>query len=67
MFIASSLSILNYDTDIFDFVRNGTVKIHIADITSLGQNKVYLSSGEGLLVDALIACTGWKHRPAFNF
>lgn len=67
MFTASSLSILNYEKNIFNFVRDGTIQVHIADITSLGQNKVYLSSGGGLLVDALVACTGWKHRPALNF
>ncbi|GKT49857.1 FAD-dependent monooxygenase DEP4 [Colletotrichum spaethianum] len=32
MFTASSFSILNYETDFFDLIRNGTVKVHIADL-----------------------------------
>lgn len=67
MFIASGLSILNYDTNIFDLVRDGTIKVHIADIQSLGPRQVYLSNNEGLSVDALIACTGWKHSPPLKF
>lgn len=66
-FIASSLSILNYDTDFFDLVRNGPVKVHIADITGLERKTVCLSTGERLETDALISCTGWKHSPPLKF
>jgi len=66
-FIASSLSILNYDTDIFDLVRDGTARVHIADITSLDKKTVLLSNGERLDADALVCCTGWKHTPPIKF
>jgi hypothetical protein len=66
-FIASGLSILNYDTDFFDLVRNGTVAVHIADITGLSARAVHLSSGERLPTDALICATGWKHTPPLQF
>jgi cation diffusion facilitator CzcD-associated flavoprotein CzcO len=61
----SSTSILNYDTDFMELVRNGTIKVHIADITHLsGENKVHLSNGNNISADALICTTGWKFRPA---
>lgn len=65
--IATSLSILNYDTDILEFIRNGTVKIHIADITSLTEKSVLLSNDTILEADAVIYCTGWKFTPPLAF
>ena len=67
MFVASSLSILNYPTDIFEFVRDGTVSVHIADITSLSPRAVHLSDGIELPTDALLCVTGWKHVPPVQF
>lgn len=67
MFTASSFSILNYPTDIFDLVRNGTVSVHIADITRLSPGTVHLSSGTALTTEALVCSTGWKHVPAVKF
>lgn len=67
MFTASSFSILNYPTDIFEFVRNGTVKVHIADITHLSPRTVHLSDGTALETDAMICATGWKHLPPLKF
>ncbi|KAL9104171.1 MAG: hypothetical protein Q9163_000870 [Psora crenata] len=64
---AASLGILNYPTDIFNHVRDGTIKVHIADITHLSPKTVHLSNGNSLKADALICSTGWKHRPSINF
>jgi hypothetical protein len=58
-----SLSILNYPTDFFQYVKNGTVRVHHADITHLTLQTVHLSTGEALEVDALHLATGWKHEP----
>jgi hypothetical protein len=58
-----SLSILNYPTDFFQYVKNGTARIHFADITHLTRHTVHLSTGEALEVDALHCSTGWKHEP----
>ncbi|KAJ9637881.1 hypothetical protein H2199_007376 [Coniosporium tulheliwenetii] len=65
--IGSGLSILNYPTDFFDYVRSGKIRVHIADITSLSDGTVHLSNGESLKTDALICSTGWKHRPPIDF
>jgi hypothetical protein len=65
--IAAGLSIMNFPTNIFDFVRNGQVKVHIADITNLSRKTVYLSNGKALPTDALICATGWKHVPPLAF
>ena len=58
--VASSLSILNYPTDYFDFVRNGTIKVHVADINHLSHKTADLSTGERVRGDAIICSTGWK-------
>lgn len=68
MFVGSSFSILNYPTDFFDIVRNGTVRVHIADITSLSPRSVHLSKGAKLDdIDAFCCVTGWKHLPPVKF
>ncbi|KAL2128956.1 hypothetical protein VTI74DRAFT_8410 [Chaetomium olivicolor] len=67
MFVASSFSILNYPTDIFELVRNGTIRVHIADITSLSPRTVHLSDGTQLTTNLLCCVTGWKHVPPLKF
>jgi hypothetical protein len=64
---ASSVSILNYPTDFFEQVRNGNIRVHIADIVSLSSHTVHLSTGEALLTDALICSTGWRSTPPLKF
>ncbi|KZF19512.1 FAD/NAD(P)-binding domain-containing protein [Xylona heveae TC161] len=65
--IASSLSIFNYDTDFFELVRNGKINVHIEDVSGFAEKSVQLSSGATLSSDALICATGWKHRPPVKF
>lgn len=67
MHIASSFSILNYPTDFFDLVRNGTVSVHIADIERLSPGAVHLSDGTSFQTDAFIAVTGWKHAQPIRY
>lgn len=68
MFVASSFSILNYDTDFFELLRNGTVKVHIADITGLGPGGVVeLSDDTEIATDALCCVTGWKWTAPIKF
>ncbi|OJJ48022.1 hypothetical protein ASPZODRAFT_64389 [Penicilliopsis zonata CBS 506.65] len=65
---ATSVSILNYPTDFFALVRDGTVRVHIADIDTLeAPNRVRLSTGETLQSTALICATGWHATPAIQF
>jgi len=63
----TSLSILNYPTDFYDLVRNGTVRVHIGDITRLSPHQIHLSTGETIEADALHCSTGWKHEPPIKF
>ena len=65
--IASSLSILNYPTDFFDLVRDGTIRVHVADLDRLSDRTVHLSSGEELPSSALICSTGWRSTPNLKF
>ena len=65
----TSFSILNYDTDFFELVRNGTVKVHIADISHLSPHKVHLADQSGTVLDsdAFLCVTGWNHIPPLKF
>jgi hypothetical protein len=66
-FVGTAFSILNYPTNFFGFVRNGQIKVHIADISHLSARRVHLSTGVELVADALVCCTGWKSRPQITF
>lgn len=66
-FIGTNRGLLNYGTDFFEFVRNGTIKVHIADIARLSHQTVHLSDGQELAADILICGTGWKDAPQLNF
>lgn len=65
--IASGLSILNYPKDIFEYVRNGQIRVHIADITHLEPGQVHLSTGDVLSTNALVCATGWRATPNIKF
>lgn len=67
MFTGTSFSILNYDTNLFDLIRNGTVKVHLGEIDHLSPGKVHLADGTEFEADALLAHTGWKHVPPIKF
>jgi cation diffusion facilitator CzcD-associated flavoprotein CzcO len=63
----SGLGILNFDGDFLELVREGKVKIHIADVQELGNGTVLLSDGTQLETDAIVCATGWKARPPLKF
>ncbi|KAF2491351.1 dimethylaniline monooxygenase (N-oxide forming) [Lophium mytilinum] len=65
--IGSGLSILNYPTDFFALVRDGMIRVHIADVTDLSANTVHLSTGEELEADVLVCATGFTARPPLRF
>ncbi|KAF1994131.1 FAD/NAD(P)-binding domain-containing protein [Amniculicola lignicola CBS 123094] len=66
-FIGSNRGLLNYQTDVFELVRNGQIRVHIADITHLSDHSVHLSNNETLEADVLICGTGWKDSPPIKF
>jgi hypothetical protein len=67
MFTGPSFSILNYDTDFFQLVRSGKVKVHNSDIERLSPGKVHLSNGTEFDSDVILANTGWKQVPMIHF
>jgi hypothetical protein len=61
-------AILNYPTDIHDFIRSGQVTIIAKDISHLAkQGQIHLSDGNHLQTDALMAITGWKYGQPMKF
>jgi cation diffusion facilitator CzcD-associated flavoprotein CzcO len=63
----SGLGILNFEGDFLKLVREGKVKVHIADVVALGDGTVSLSDGTQLITDAIVCATGWKARPPLKF
>ncbi|KAI0967408.1 hypothetical protein F4678DRAFT_475142 [Xylaria arbuscula] len=63
MFTGASLSILNYEQDIYSLVKSGLVNVCIDEIDHLSAGKVHLASGTVLSSDVLVAYTGWNHVP----
>ncbi|KAF2731876.1 FAD/NAD(P)-binding domain-containing protein [Polyplosphaeria fusca] len=66
-FIGTNRGLLNYGLDFFEFVRNGMINVHIADIAHLSDRTVHLSNNETIEADILICGTGWKDAPPINF
>lgn len=64
--MGNSLSINNYETDWFQLVRDGRIKVRIAEIERLSRTKVILDNGERLEAEVLVCCTGWKSKPIFQ-
>ncbi|KAF5024577.1 hypothetical protein F66182_3340 [Fusarium sp. NRRL 66182] len=65
--IGSGLSILNYDSPLFDLVKEGKIRVHIDDIESLEPRRAVLKSGSVLDTDAIICSTGWKKESTIKF
>jgi hypothetical protein len=63
----SSVGILNYPTDLFGYVRQGLINVHIADITSLSSHTVHLSDGKDIGADVLVCATGYNQTPTVSF
>jgi hypothetical protein len=65
--IGSGLSIHNYDQDLFDMVKKGKIRVHIADVDHLSKNTVHLTDGTELTADVLVCATGWRKDPSIDF
>lgn len=65
--IGSGTSIINYDTSFFDLVKEGKIRVHIADIDRLEPGKVVLSSGDVLEAEGMVCSTGWKKESSIRF
>ncbi len=65
--VASGLALNNYDTDFLQLVRDGKMKIYVADIDRLSEKTVHLTDGVDLPADTLVCSTGWVQRPPIEF
>ncbi|KAI1132503.1 hypothetical protein F5Y10DRAFT_231280, partial [Nemania abortiva] len=69
MYVAGSLSILNYERNFFELIKSdkNLVDIHIGEISSLSPRRVHLDDGTILESDAFVLNTGWNHVPSIKF
>lgn len=65
--IGSGLSILNYETPLFDLVKQGKIRIHIGQIDRMEEKTVILADGTRLHADVVICSTGWKKESPIKF
>ena len=63
----SAVGIHNFPTNIHDLIRQGQIRVHVADIDRLDGRTVRLSDGVSVETDVLICATGWKKGSDFNF
>lgn len=61
------MGILNYPSDIHDYLRSGQVKIICKDIDHLSSGRVTFADGATHQTDALVAITGWKLAPSMKY
>ncbi|KAK2768537.1 hypothetical protein FQN54_000393 [Arachnomyces sp. PD_36] len=64
---SASFSILNYPTNVFDYVSNGKIKVHVSDISHLSPRTVHLMNGDSIETDGLVVASGWKGAPSIRF
>lgn len=68
MFCGTSFSLLNYEHDIFDLIKNsGKIHIHVSEVDHLSPGTVHLTDGTSFASDAILANTGWKIVPPMKF
>ncbi|KAF9879662.1 flavin-binding monooxygenase-like protein [Colletotrichum karsti] len=65
--IGSGLSILNYDSSLFDLVKEGKIRVHIDNISRLEPHRVILASGVEIDAEAIVCSTGWKKESTIKF
>ena len=69
--VACGLGILNYPSNFFEFVKEGRISVHVADISKLSDKQVHLTSTTGgdftVFADALLCATGFQRVPSIKF
>lgn len=63
----SGIGIHNFETNFFDLVKEGKVRVHLTDIAKLKGKTVYLTDGESLDTDVLVCATGWRKDVPLKF
>ncbi|GKZ35526.1 hypothetical protein AbraIFM66950_006188 [Aspergillus brasiliensis] len=68
LFWSARVGILNYPSDIHNYLRSGQVTITRKDIDHLSSpGTVTFADGTNLETDALVAITGWKLAPSVKY
>ncbi|OJJ73396.1 hypothetical protein ASPBRDRAFT_670785 [Aspergillus brasiliensis CBS 101740] len=68
LFWSARVGILNYPSDIHNYLRSGQVRITRKDIDKLSSpGTVTFADGTSLETDALVAITGWKLAPSVKY
>ena len=65
MWSGTEAGILNYDTDIYQFVGSGQVQVVRHDIDHLDGVEIVLQDGQRIRSDAMICATGYNYGPSF--
>lgn len=65
--IGSGISIHNYNTSLWDMVRDGKIRVHVGQIDHLERGTVILANGTTLSTDAIVLSTGWKKESTIKF
>ena len=65
--IGSGLSIHNYPKNFYDMVKQGRIRVHVANVDHLTEDEVHLSTGDVLKADIVVCSTGWKKEPSFEY
>ncbi|KAI9671269.1 MAG: hypothetical protein M1829_004676 [Trizodia sp. TS-e1964] len=64
---ANDLGILNYPTDIYEYVRSGQITVHRNDPDHISKGKFHFKDGTSVPTDAVISSTGWRFDLPFKF
>ena len=66
--VSARLGILNYPSNIYDYVTNGQVEVLRKDVECLENgNSIKFTDGHHVETDALICSTGWNFSPDIEF
>jgi hypothetical protein len=65
--VGSMFGIVNHSGNLFELIRNGTIRIHIADVDRLSPQTIHLSDGEDIKPDIFWLATGWHHKVNIKF
>ncbi|TPX08043.1 uncharacterized protein E0L32_010243 [Thyridium curvatum] len=63
----SGVGIHNFDSSLWDLVKKGRIRAHIADIDKLDGSQVFLSNGKVLEADVICCATGWRKESTMTF
>jgi hypothetical protein len=64
---ATSLGIINYATNIYDFVTSGQVTVHRKDVAYLADHSIHFEDGTSVAVEGMVEVTGWEYAPNIRF